>query len=162
MNGPFHSNNLHQIIWILGKFPNIIDSFRFIRPDFLFRLYKNLNNHFLPNYRQKLDSENVSLENVIVKEIDSIAVGTIKVKNLSFHKEVIVRSTWDNWKTQQDTFCTFTPVRILYEFSLPNSKLRLILIEFFLVFFLSFHFNFFFRSVEAEALTFCMIHFHSN
>ncbi|XP_031631894.1 protein phosphatase 1 regulatory subunit 3B [Contarinia nasturtii] len=62
------------------------------------------------NFRQKLDSKNVSLENVIIKETESMLVGTVKVKNLSFHKEVLVRSTWDNWKTQQDTVCTYTPI----------------------------------------------------
>lgn len=55
----------------------------------------------------------MSLENVIIKENESMLVGTAKVKNLSFHKEVLVRSTWDNWKTQQDTICTFTPVSII-------------------------------------------------
>lgn len=60
--------------------------------------------------RQKLDSKNVSLENVIIKEAESMLVGTVKVKNLGFQKEVFVRSTWDNWKTQQDTICTYTPV----------------------------------------------------
>lgn len=60
--------------------------------------------------RQKLDSKNVSLENVIIKEAESMVVGTVKVKNLGFQKEVFVRSTWDNWKTQQDTICTYTPV----------------------------------------------------
>lgn len=34
-------------------------------------------------------------------------VGTVKVKNISFHKEVIVRVTWDDWKSQQDIFCTY-------------------------------------------------------
>lgn len=53
---------------------------------------------------------NVSLENVIVKENDSIVVGTVKVKNISFHKEVIVRTTWDDWKSQEDIFCTYSPV----------------------------------------------------
>lgn len=61
-------------------------------------------------FRQKLDSKNVSLENVIIKEAESLLVGTVKVKNLSFNKEVFVRSTWDNWKTQQDTICTYAPV----------------------------------------------------
>lgn len=62
------------------------------------------------NFRQKLDSQNVSLENVIIKENESMVVGTVKVKNISFRKEVIVRSSWDNWKTEQDTFCTYSPV----------------------------------------------------
>lgn len=55
---------------------------------------------------------------MIVKEHDSMVVGTIKVKNSSYHKEVLVRSTWDNWKTQQDTISTYTPVcyhRIQFE-----------------------------------------------
>lgn len=115
MNGRFHSNNLHQIIWILGNFPSMKAwlSFSGINLNFIFFSF------FRTIYRQRIDIKNVSLENVIVKEIDSIAVGTIKVKNLSFHKEVIVRSTWDNWKTQQDTICTYTPVRI-FKFSLPD------------------------------------------
>lgn len=56
----------------------------------------------------------MSLENVIVKESESLLIGTVKVKNLSFHKEVFVRSTWDNWKTQQDTICTFSPVSTIF------------------------------------------------
>lgn len=67
------------------------------------------------NFRQKLDSQNVSLENVIIKENDSMVVGTVKVKNISFQKEVIVRSSWDNWKTEQDTFCTYSPVSVEFE-----------------------------------------------
>lgn len=62
------------------------------------------------NFRQKLDAQNVSLENVIVKESDSMVVGTVKVKNIGFHKEVIMRSSWNNWKTEQDTFCVYSPV----------------------------------------------------
>lgn len=67
------------------------------------------------NFRQKLDIQNVSLENVIIKENDSMVVGTVKVKNISFQKEVIVRSSWDNWKTEQDTFCTYSPVSSEFE-----------------------------------------------
>lgn len=52
----------------------------------------------------------MSLENVIVKENDSCVVGTVKVRNLSFHKEVIVRTSSDGWKTQEDTFCTYSTV----------------------------------------------------
>ncbi|XP_037933033.1 protein phosphatase 1 regulatory subunit 3B isoform X2 [Teleopsis dalmanni] len=58
-------------------------------------------------FRQKIDSNFVSLENVIVKDEESIVVGTVKVKNIGFEKEVIVRVTWDDWKSQQDIFCTF-------------------------------------------------------
>ncbi|XP_053954309.1 protein phosphatase 1 regulatory subunit 3C [Anastrepha ludens] len=59
------------------------------------------------SFRQKIDRDFVSLENVIVKDEESIVVGTVKVKNISFEKEVIVRVTWDDWKSQQDIFCTF-------------------------------------------------------
>ncbi|XP_044734886.1 protein phosphatase 1 regulatory subunit 3B [Chrysoperla carnea] len=59
------------------------------------------------NFRRKLDTENVSLENVIVRENEATVIGTVKVKNIAFSKEVIVRSTSDNWLTQEDTFCTF-------------------------------------------------------
>lgn len=58
-------------------------------------------------FRRKLDHDMVSLENVIVKESEECVLGTIKVKNLAFRKEVIVRSTDDEWKTHQDTFCKF-------------------------------------------------------
>ncbi|KAL7733006.1 hypothetical protein ACLKA6_002811 [Drosophila palustris] len=58
-------------------------------------------------FRQKIERDYVSLENVIVKDEESIVVGTIKVRNIDFQKEVIVRVTWDDWKSQQDIFCTF-------------------------------------------------------
>ncbi|XP_065360678.1 protein phosphatase 1 regulatory subunit 3B-B isoform X2 [Calliphora vicina] len=58
-------------------------------------------------FRQTIESDYVSLENVIVKDEESIVVGTVKVKNISFQKEVIVRVTWDDWKSQQDIFCTY-------------------------------------------------------
>lgn len=61
-------------------------------------------------FRQKVDETNVSLENVIIKETEHLIVGTVKVKNISYHKEVIVRSSCDNWKTHEDTYCTYTVV----------------------------------------------------
>jgi protein phosphatase 1 regulatory subunit 3A/B/C/D/E len=61
-------------------------------------------------FRRKLETINVSLENVIIKESESTVVGTVKVKNLSFHKEVFIRSSWDDWKSQVDTFCTYSQI----------------------------------------------------
>ncbi|XP_052869156.1 uncharacterized protein LOC128274866 [Anopheles cruzii] len=61
-------------------------------------------------FRQKLDERNISLENVIIKETEQLIVGTVKVKNLSYHKEVILRSSCDNWKTHEDAFCTYSLV----------------------------------------------------
>lgn len=48
---------------------------------------------------------------MIVKENESVVVGTIKVRNLSFHKEVIVRASWNDWQSQEDTFCTYSQVK---------------------------------------------------
>ncbi|XP_058455282.1 uncharacterized protein LOC131432787 [Malaya genurostris] len=61
-------------------------------------------------FRQKVEENNVSLENVIIKETEHLIVGTVKVKNISYHKEVIVRSSCDGWKTHEDTYCTYTVV----------------------------------------------------
>jgi protein phosphatase 1 regulatory subunit 3A/B/C/D/E len=62
------------------------------------------------DFRRKLETNNVSLENVIIKESESTVVGTVKVKNLSFHKEVLIRASWDDWKSQVDTFCTYSQI----------------------------------------------------
>lgn len=61
----------------------------------LFTDWSNLN-----DCRRILEEKKVSLENVIVRESESIVVGTVKVRNLSFDKEVVVRVTYDKWKTQ--------------------------------------------------------------
>lgn len=82
------------------------------------------------------------MENVIVRENESIVVGTVKVKNLSFHKEVIVRATWDDWKSQQDIFCTYSQVRIKGTIEEVNNLIILFL----------------FRFMEAVRLMFCMTH----
>ncbi|KAK6638652.1 hypothetical protein RUM43_006919 [Polyplax serrata] len=61
------------------------------------------------DFRRRLDINNVCLENVIVKENEQLVVGTVKVRNLDFHKEVFVRATSDGWKTQEDAFCLYVP-----------------------------------------------------
>lgn len=53
------------------------------------------------------NSKMVSLENVIVKEGEDCVVGTVKVSNLSFLKEVVVRWTSDQWNTHEDVFCKY-------------------------------------------------------
>ncbi|XP_064212097.1 protein phosphatase 1 regulatory subunit 3B isoform X1 [Tribolium castaneum] len=60
-------------------------------------------------FRKTLETKKVSLENVIVKEPEDLIVGTVKVNNISFQKEVIVRISSDNWKTFEDAFCNFVP-----------------------------------------------------
>lgn len=59
-------------------------------------------------FRRILEEKKVSLENVIVRESESIVVGTVKVRNLSFDKEVVVRVTYDKWKSQEDIQCTYS------------------------------------------------------
>lgn len=55
-------------------------------------------------FRKRLENDKVSLENVIVKEGEDCIVGTVKVANLAFHKEVFVRWSSDQWNTHEDVF----------------------------------------------------------
>lgn len=61
-------------------------------------------------FRETIEKNNVALENVIIKESESSVVGTVKVKNLSFEKEVFIRASWNSWKSQVDTFCTYSQI----------------------------------------------------
>lgn len=58
-------------------------------------------------FRRKLDQDNVSLENVIVRESEQCLVGTVKVRNLAYDKEVVVRASSDSWSTHEDVHCTY-------------------------------------------------------
>ncbi|XP_049790886.1 serine-rich adhesin for platelets-like isoform X2 [Schistocerca nitens] len=58
-------------------------------------------------FRERLDSGNVSLENVIVRDAEGVFTGTVKVRNLDFHKEVQLRWTADGWKTYTDERCSY-------------------------------------------------------
>lgn len=60
-------------------------------------------------FRNRLDQQNVSLENVVVREADQQLVGSIKVKNLAFSKHVTVRITFDNWISFRDFLAVFAP-----------------------------------------------------
>lgn len=59
------------------------------------------------DFRKRLDVGNVSLENVIVKSTERRIVGTVKVRNLSYDKEVFIRCTHDKWATNRDVLCTY-------------------------------------------------------
>ncbi|XP_072387926.1 protein phosphatase 1 regulatory subunit 3C isoform X1 [Diabrotica undecimpunctata] len=87
-------------------------------------------------FRKRLDTNNVTLENVIIKEAEDSILGTVKVRNLSFHKEVFVRCSTNDWKNYEDCFCTYVPnnmntnINVLYDtFSfkipLPNNTKKL-------------------------------------
>lgn len=58
-------------------------------------------------FRKRLDTQKVSLENVIVKDVEQAIVGTIKVCNIAFDKQVFIRYTVDSWKSYKDQDCTF-------------------------------------------------------
>lgn len=57
-------------------------------------------------FRRRICEENVVLENVIVKK-ESALDGTVKVKNIGFTKEVLIRATPDGWRTYEDTSSEF-------------------------------------------------------
>lgn len=58
-------------------------------------------------FRRKITEDCVALENVIVKQQECAVDGTVKVKNLDFGKEVVVRVTSDGWTTSEDYSCAF-------------------------------------------------------
>lgn len=51
-------------------------------------------------FREKIEKNCVSLENVILRDYN--VLGTIKVKNISFDKKVFARCTFDSWETSRD------------------------------------------------------------
>jgi protein phosphatase 1 regulatory subunit 3A/B/C/D/E len=59
------------------------------------------------DFRKRLDTDNVSLENVIIRSPDKRIVGTVKVRNLSYDKAVFIRCTHDRWAGHEDTQCTY-------------------------------------------------------
>lgn len=60
-------------------------------------------------FRRRLEQHCVCLENVITKETDESVVGTVKVKNMSYSKEVFVRVTYNRWDAYEDYPCTYVP-----------------------------------------------------
>ncbi|XP_006825650.1 protein phosphatase 1 regulatory subunit 3B-like [Saccoglossus kowalevskii] len=59
-------------------------------------------------FRDKLERQNVSLENVIIKDNTTI-MGTVKVKNISYHKTVKIRMTCDKWANSKDVSAVYVP-----------------------------------------------------
>ncbi len=58
-------------------------------------------------FREKLNRDSVSLENVILKDYNLL--GTVKVKNISFEKNVKVRCTFDSWESSSDIAAQYVP-----------------------------------------------------
>lgn len=57
------------------------------------------------NFRQSLERNCVSLEHCVLKEKE--LAGTVKVQNLSFEKSVMLRVTFDTWKSHRDVACVY-------------------------------------------------------
>uniref|UniRef100_A0A0B7ATP6 CBM21 domain-containing protein n=1 Tax=Arion vulgaris TaxID=1028688 RepID=A0A0B7ATP6_9EUPU len=58
-------------------------------------------------FREKINKNLVSLENVILR--DYTVEGTIKVKNISFEKHVFVRLSLNEWESFEDVNATYVP-----------------------------------------------------
>lgn len=65
----------------------------------------------LAAFRQKLDTQFVSVENVLVKNDQCRLIGTVKVKNFSFEKEVFIRLSDNEWKSYFDRPCKYSSNR---------------------------------------------------
>lgn len=63
-------------------------------------------------FKEKLEKDNVALENVAIKD-DNCIHGTVKVKNISFEKVVTIRITFDDWKSHNCIPCDY--VKSAYE-----------------------------------------------
>lgn len=59
------------------------------------------------HFRKRLEESFVSLENVVLNLFQ--INGTIKVKNIDYHKQVFVRCSFDGWKTFEDYQAEYVP-----------------------------------------------------
>ncbi|XP_020904296.1 protein phosphatase 1 regulatory subunit 3B [Exaiptasia diaphana] len=60
----------------------------------------------LDGFRERLEHDYVCLENAVIQSENSL-IGTVKVKNIAYHKEVIVRYTLDSWNSHTDVGATY-------------------------------------------------------
>lgn len=58
-------------------------------------------------FRNRLEENSVSLENVLLNGFQ--INGTIKVKNISFEKNVFIRCSFNKWKTYEDYSAVYVP-----------------------------------------------------
>lgn len=62
----------------------------------------------LPNFLDRVRDQQVCLENAVVSDPSILAIsGTVRVRNLDFHKSVHIRYTLDSWKTYADLQATY-------------------------------------------------------
>ncbi|KAF5288270.1 hypothetical protein FQA39_LY04038, partial [Lamprigera yunnana] len=61
-----------------------------------------------PSYLDKIREKNVCLENAVVSDpIDLCIKGSVRVRNLDFHKSVHIRYSLDSWKTFAELQATY-------------------------------------------------------
>lgn len=61
-----------------------------------------------PNFLDKVREKNVCLENAVVNDPTDLSVkGTVRVRNLDFHKSVHIRYSLDAWKSHADLQATY-------------------------------------------------------
>ncbi|CAD6190663.1 unnamed protein product [Caenorhabditis auriculariae] len=87
-------------------------------------------------FREKLEKDKVSLENVIVKAEEYKVHGVIKVSNISFEKSVFIRYTMNGWLSHTDKQAVYQPSTskihdtFKFELELPHCVERVNKIEF--------------------------------
>lgn len=77
---------------------------------------------------QRVFSQKVVLENCLVNDRDFMAVGTVRVANIAFHKRVTVRYSFDSWKSHNDAVGSYVPAsndggtdRFAFSFHIPRN-----------------------------------------
>lgn len=62
------------------------------------------------NFLDILNARSVCLENAIIQDTGTVAIsGTVRVRNLDFHKSVQIRYSLDSWKTFSDLQASYVP-----------------------------------------------------
>ena len=60
-----------------------------------------------PRFVQRVRDAKVVLENCVVSDTDLMLSGTVRVANISFHKNVVVRYTVNHWATFTDVYASY-------------------------------------------------------
>ncbi|CAL8332195.1 unnamed protein product [Arctogadus glacialis] len=78
--------------------------------------------------RSRLARDMVVLESCAVLTESAVLRGTARVKDVSLHKDVRIRVTFDSWQSYRDVPCTYVPTRYggpqtdIFEFIVPVPK----------------------------------------
>ncbi|KAL3310200.1 Protein phosphatase 1 regulatory subunit 3B [Cichlidogyrus casuarinus] len=81
-------------------------------------------------FRNRVEMNNVALENISVDWNNSDYLqlhGTVKVKNVHFEKQVLVRITTDDWRTQSDHVASYNSRLSQCDFRFDSFEFRVLL-----------------------------------